>query len=139
MQARSGPWRRAVAGTRTPSTTTTRRPAVTRTSTGGVPAAGAASSRSGTARTVGESRRKVRGQTKTEVRDKLRDLHTDIETGLRKPKAATIRARRSRSSQATDGRGLPRSWGARLESVLGATPQEFESPILRHVDLLKLR
>jgi len=23
-------------------------------------------------------------------------------------------------------------WGAHLESVLGATPQEFESPILRH-------
>jgi hypothetical protein len=37
-------------------------------------------------------RRKVPGQTKTEVRDKLRDLHTDIEAGLRKPQAATVRA-----------------------------------------------
>jgi hypothetical protein len=36
-------------------------------------------------------RRKVRGQTKTEVRDKLRDLHTDIESGLRKPEAVTVR------------------------------------------------
>jgi integrase len=36
-------------------------------------------------------RRKVRGQTKTEVRDKLRDLHTDIEAGLRKPEAVTVR------------------------------------------------
>ena len=26
-------------------------------------------------------------------------------------------------------------WPALLESVLGATPQEFESPILRHADL----
>jgi hypothetical protein len=26
-------------------------------------------------------------------------------------------------------------WSALLESVLGATPQEFESPILRHADL----
>jgi hypothetical protein len=40
------------------------------------------------------------------------------------------------------GHGHPRSrtgtacgerWGAQLESVLGATPQEFESPILRHL------
>ena len=30
-------------------------------------------------------------------------------------------------------------WSALLESVLGATPQEFESPILRHADLLKHR
>ena len=30
-------------------------------------------------------RRKVRGQTRTEVRNKLRDLHCDIEAGLRKP------------------------------------------------------
>jgi len=36
-------------------------------------------------------RRKVRGQTKTEVRDKLRDLHIDIEAGLRKPEAVTLR------------------------------------------------
>jgi hypothetical protein len=28
-------------------------------------------------------------------------------------------------------------WSALLESVLGATPQEFESPILRHADLQK--
>jgi hypothetical protein len=27
----------------------------------------------------------VRGQTKTEVRDELRDLHSDIEAGIRKP------------------------------------------------------
>src|SRR5215831_1854058 len=42
------------------------------------------------------------------------------------------------------GHGHPRSrtvpacherWGAHLESVLGATPQEFESPILRHAGL----
>src|SRR5260221_11592587 len=32
-------------------------------------------------------RRKVRGQTKTEVRDKLRDLHSEIEAGIRKPQA----------------------------------------------------
>jgi integrase len=32
----------------------------------------------------------VRGQTKTEVRDKLRDLHSDIEAGIRKPQAATV-------------------------------------------------
>src|SRR5260221_6160416 len=37
-------------------------------------------------------RRKVRGQTKTEVRDKLRDLHSDIEAGIRKPEAVTGRA-----------------------------------------------
>ena len=30
-------------------------------------------------------------------------------------------------------------WPALLESVLGATPQEFESPILRHPDLQELR
>jgi integrase len=36
-------------------------------------------------------RRKVRGQTKTEVRDKLRGLHTDIEAGVRKPEAVTVR------------------------------------------------
>src|SRR5260221_14215574 len=36
-------------------------------------------------------RRKVRGQTKTEVRDKLRDLHSDIEAGIRKPEAVTVR------------------------------------------------
>src|SRR5260221_5026691 len=35
-------------------------------------------------------RRKVRGQTKTEVRDKLRDLHSDIEAGIRKPQAVTL-------------------------------------------------
>jgi len=35
-------------------------------------------------------RRKVRGQTKTEVRDKLRDLHSDIEAGIRKPQAVTV-------------------------------------------------
>jgi hypothetical protein len=35
-------------------------------------------------------RRKVRGQTKTEVRDKLRDLHSDIEAGVRKPQAVTV-------------------------------------------------
>jgi hypothetical protein len=35
-------------------------------------------------------RRKVRGQTKTEVRDKLRDLHSDIEAGIRKPAAVTV-------------------------------------------------
>jgi hypothetical protein len=35
-------------------------------------------------------RHKVRGQTKTEVRDKLRDLHTDTEAGLRKPQAVTV-------------------------------------------------
>src|SRR5262245_54584377 len=42
------------------------------------------------------------------------------------------------------GHGHPRSrtdtawherWGALLESVLGATPQEFESPILRRLGL----
>jgi integrase len=32
----------------------------------------------------------VRGQTKTEVRDKLRDLHSDIEAGIRKPKVVTV-------------------------------------------------
>jgi hypothetical protein len=36
------------------------------------------------------TRRKVRGQTKTEVRDKLRDLHSDIEAGIRKPGAVTV-------------------------------------------------
>jgi hypothetical protein len=51
---RSRPWRHAVAGARTPSTATTRRPAATRTSTSGAPAAGAAPSRLGTARTAGE-------------------------------------------------------------------------------------
>jgi hypothetical protein len=30
-------------------------------------------------------------------------------------------------------------WPALLESVLGATPQEFESPILRHTDLVEHR
>jgi hypothetical protein len=30
-------------------------------------------------------------------------------------------------------------WSALLASVLGATPQEFESPILRHVDLREHR
>jgi hypothetical protein len=30
-------------------------------------------------------RTKVRGQTKTEVRDKLRDLHSDIEAGIASP------------------------------------------------------
>src|SRR5690348_18400840 len=30
-------------------------------------------------------------------------------------------------------------WPTLLEGVLGATPQEFESPILRHADLLKQR
>ena len=39
-------------------------------------------------------------------------------------------------AQATDGGGR---WSALLESVLGATPREFESRILRHVDLLKRR
>ena len=37
---------------------------------------------------------------------------------------------------ATDG---GERWAALLESVLGATPQEFESPILRHADLPKHR
>jgi hypothetical protein len=36
-------------------------------------------------------RRKVRGQTRTEVRDKLRSLHADIEAGIRKPQAVTVR------------------------------------------------
>ena len=40
------------------------------------------------------------------------------------PRSRTVPARRER-------------WGAYLESVLGATPQEFESLILRHADLLK--
>ena len=35
-------------------------------------------------------RRKVRGQIKTEVRDKLRGLHSDIEAGIRKPEAVTV-------------------------------------------------
>lgn len=37
-------------------------------------------------------RRKVRGRTKTEVRNKLKDLHSDIEAGIRKPQAmVTVR------------------------------------------------
>jgi len=63
-------------------------------------------------------RRKVPGQIKTEVRDKLRDLHTDIEAGLRKPQAATVRA-----PTLTVILGHGRSWtgaelGLTLESVL---------------------
>jgi hypothetical protein len=34
---------------------------------------------------------------------------------------------------------LRERWCALLESVLGATPREFESRILRHADLLKHR
>ena len=79
-------------------------------------------------------RRKVPGQIKTEVRDKLRDLHTDIEAGLRKPQAATVRAP---TLMVIPGRG--RSWtAAELGRTLGkrvaGNPQEFESPILRHAD-----
>ena len=60
-------------------------------------------------------RRKVPGQIKTEVRDKLRDLHTDIEAGLRKPQAATVRAP---TLTVTPGHG--RSWtGAELRRTLG--------------------
>jgi hypothetical protein len=33
----------------------------------------------------------VRGQTRTEVRDKLRGLHSDIEAGIRNPEAVTVR------------------------------------------------
>jgi hypothetical protein len=33
----------------------------------------------------------VHGQTRTEVRDKLRGLHSDIEAGIRKPEAVTVR------------------------------------------------
>ena len=60
-------------------------------------------------------RRKVPGQIKTEVRDKLRDLHTDIEAGLRKPQAATVRAP---TLMVIPGRG--RSWtAAELGRTLG--------------------
>jgi hypothetical protein len=36
-------------------------------------------------------RRKVRGQTRTEVREKFRALHSDIEAGIRRPEAVTVR------------------------------------------------
>jgi integrase len=50
-------------------------------------------------------RRKVRGQTKTEVRDKLRDLHSDIEAGIRKPAAVTVQhAAEDWLSHGLDGR-----------------------------------
>ena len=55
------------------------------------------------------------------------------------PPSAAVRRRppgakpgRSRTVAAPGGR-----WPAWLESVLGETPQEFESPILRHADLQK--
>ena len=73
------------------------------------------------------TRRKVRGQTKAEVRDKLRDLHSDTEAVLRKPQAVTVQnaaddwlthgldgrsamtVRRNR----TCSRRFLRSWGAK--------------------------
>lgn len=40
----------------------------------------------------GRIRRKVRGRTKTEVKDRLRELHADIDAGIRRPQAAaTVR------------------------------------------------
>ena len=49
--------------------------------------------------------RKVRGQTKTEVRDKLRDLHADIEAGIREPGAVTVQqAAEDWLSHGLDGR-----------------------------------
>ena len=62
---------------------------MTRTSTGGAPAAGAVVSL-GYDPDGKRIRRKVRGQTRTEVRDKLRGLHSDIEAGIRKPPSLDV-------------------------------------------------
>jgi hypothetical protein len=51
------------------------------------------------------------------------------------PLTATVHRRppRSRSGRSRTVADIGERWPALLESVLGATPQEFESPILRHL------
>jgi hypothetical protein len=67
-------------------------PAATRTSTGGAPVAGVASSRLGTDKTASESGARCVARPRLRFRDKLRDLHSDIEAGFRKPQAVTVQA-----------------------------------------------
>ena len=51
-------------------------------------------------------RRKVCGQTRTEVRAKLRSQHSDIEAGVRQPEAVTVRgAAEGWLAHGLDGRG----------------------------------
>jgi len=65
-------------------------PAAAWTSTGGARAAGAASSRLGTAWTVGESAARYAARPGPRYGTSSGTLHTDIEAGLRKPRAVTV-------------------------------------------------
>ena len=57
------------------------------------------------------------------------------------PPSATVHQRppRSRAGRSRTVADAGEHWPTLLESVLGATPQEFESPILRRADLQQHR